>query len=72
VIVLTTDPPNSEELKTKFFFLCSITAVNKNLRVKTHLAILLLNHKAYFLNKEKASQIHKPAMAMKSNCRLKI
>lgn len=55
--------------KTQIFFL-SITAANKNLRVKTHLTILLLIHKAYFLNKKKASQLHKPGMTIKNSCTL--
>lgn len=71
VIFLTAVTPNSEELKCKFFFLCSITAVNKSLTLKPHLTILLLIHKAYFLEKEKASQLHKPGTTMKSNFTLK-
>lgn len=68
VIFLTAVTPNSEELNPKFFFLCSIIAVDKNFTVKTHLTILLLIHKAYFLNKEKAFQLHKLDMVVKSNC----
>lgn len=70
------DTPNSEELNPKFFFPCCIIAANTTFAVKTHLTLpclvfVLLIHKAYFVNKEKAPQLHKPGMALKSNCTLK-
>lgn len=71
MIFLAAVTPNSEELNPKFLFLCSIIAVNKSITLKTHLTVLLLSHKAYCLNKEKASQLHKPGIATKNSCTLK-